>query len=562
MNNDNNLIRNNKFLLFLRNNYFLVVALAICAFMAFFNLGDIEFWGEDEGQTLLYASRFIMGLRDYSLSNLTAFYNNSTLSFVILIQIPFILIFGVWELASRMPSALVTILTLLVFYKIGQLFLDKRSTNFLVLLYAVSGAVGLFKSSIGVGFYIFFILLGFYKLEKFLFAKDIRLRGKFADFHLSLILITMALVSVPDAYFYIPFFIILILVNIKKIGLKKLLLSLIMPVILFSSFVYLEFFLPLKLTGLPNATYEHYIHRRTGLEFVFNIKNLFFGYITSYSIFLVSLFIIAVVVLLILKIKKIIRIPIILIHVLLLFCAHFIFWMFLMKMESGHLLNSYPVVLLFIAYFYKVSNDLINNKKNLRIKVKRIFVVLVNVFFAVFICLSFYHTYILFNDLSLNKEKYPAFYTPGSLPSGYNSGHKIGIKSAAYLLREDQNVGERLVTNIGTAFNFIYMGGELVPYSANNAIELMKAGENIYDNYRIRFVAVSPNLQNKEYLQYIDSRSFNKVIIMHDGEEIYYVYDILKNENLVTVIDRDQYDNNYIREYARIDKALPYYFNF
>src|SRR4030065_2735261 len=178
----------------LKNNLLVIVALGICIFLVFYNLGEIEFWGEDEAQTLLYASRFIIGLKNHSLANATSLYANSTLSFVILVQVPFILIFGVCELASRMPSALVTILTLLVIYKIGLLLLNRKAASFLALLYAVSGAVGLFKSSIGVGFYIFFILLGFYNIEKFLYAPDEKERGKFLNLQAGMVFFFLGVV--------------------------------------------------------------------------------------------------------------------------------------------------------------------------------------------------------------------------------------------------------------------------------------------------------------------------------------------------------------------------------
>lgn len=262
----------NQFLLFLKNNIYLIIAFFICTFLVFYNLGKIEFWGEDEAQTLLYASRFIIGLKNHSLANVTAFYNNATFSFVMLIQVPFILIFGVTELASRMPAAIITILTLFVIYKVGRLFLNRGSVNFLVLAYAVSGAVGLFKSSIGVGFYIFFILLGFFYLERFLYAGRKESRGRFKDLQLGLIFIVMSLISVPDAYFFIPFFFILILLNIKRIGIKKLLLSLIAPIVIFASFVYFEFILPRQLTGFNNATYDHFMGRSEGLELSFNMS--------------------------------------------------------------------------------------------------------------------------------------------------------------------------------------------------------------------------------------------------------------------------------------------------
>ncbi len=545
------------------NSYLILfLAIIICAFIAFYNLGDIEFWGEDEAQTLHNAARFIMGLENHSKANLTALYGNATLSLVILVQVPFILIFGVCELASRMPSALIVVLTLFVFYKIGRLFLDKRSTNFLILLYAVSGAVGLYKSAIGVGLYIFFILLAFYKIEKFLFAPDDKFRGKTIDFQLGLIFVVISLMLVPDAYFFVPFFTVLILVNIRRIGFKKLLLSMIIPVLLFAFFIYYEFVLAKQLTGLPNATYRHFLGRQEGLEMSFNIKNLVLRFTTNFSIFLLILFIISILILIVFRITKKIRLNRLLIHVTLLFSLHFIAWMFFTKMENGHLLNSYPVVFLFTAYAFKVINDFIRENKSIKKGLKKAFITTIYAFCAIILSFNFYHTFILFNNLSLDKSIYQAFYAPGDIPAGYNAGHKVGIKSVAYLLRKEARVGENLVSDKGSAFSFIYMGGNITPYSASNGIELMRAGEDIYHDYKIRFIAISPDFQNKEYLKYIDSQGFNKIVVEYKGKEIYYVYDILKLENIITAVQRDEYDRDYKKEYTNVNVALPYFFNF
>lgn len=555
----------NQFILFVKNNIYLIIAFFICTFLVFYNLGKIEFWGEDEAQTLLYASRFIIGLKNQSLANATAFYSNSTFSFVILVQIPFILIFGVTELASRMPSAIITILTLFVIYKIGKLFLNKRSVNFLVLAYAVSGAVGLFKSSIGVGFYIFFILLGFFYLEKFLYASKKQSRGRFKDLQLGLIFIVMSLVSVPDAYFFIPFFFILILLNIKKIGIKKLLLSLIAPIVIFASFIYFEFILPRQLTGFNNATYDHFIGRKGGLELSFNIKEFFFGYINNFSIYFVILFMLALITLIVLMIYKKIKIPGIIIRIVLLFSLHFIIWMFFTKSENGHLANSYPVALLILAFVYgSISSVQEDNgiqqyeiKKN--VLVKRI---LLNLVIIGFLCLNFYHTFVLFNNLSLNKDGYPGFYTPGKIPAGYVYGHKVGIKSVAYLLRKDNYFTGGLVSHHGSAFNFIYMGGEIIIYHSSDAIDQMIAGEDISNKYHIRYIGISPDFGNKDFLDYIDLKGFKKIVVKYKNKEIYYVYDILTKNNDIIIIERDEFDREYDREYSNIDDALPYFNGF
>ena len=75
-------------------------------------------------------------------------------------------------------------------------------------------------------------------------------------------------------------------------------------------------------------------------------------------------------------------------------------------------------------------------------------------------------------------------------------------------------------------------------------------------------MALCPDFFNKEYLGYIDSRGFKKITITYKGEEIYYIYDILKSEDESIVIERDQYDREYNREYTDIDAALPYFNTF
>jgi len=562
MNFTRSISKSKSFTGFLKNNLILLISLGICIFLAFYNLGEIEFWGEDEAQTLLYASRFILGIKNHSLANATSIYSNATMSFIMLIQVPFILLLGVCEQASRMPAAIITVLTLFVIYRTGLLFLNRKSAGFLALLYAVSGAVGLFKSSIGVGFYIFFILLGFYNIEKFLYAPDEEERGRFLNLQAGLIFVVFALVSVLDAYFFVPFFVIIMLVNIKKIGAKKFFLSLIAPAVIFLSFIYFEFILARKLTGVNNATYQHFMGRRGTLQLTFNFKEFIQGLITGYSIYFVILFLISLIILFILLAVKRVKIPGILKRVMLLFSLHFFIWMFLMEKENGHLMNSYPVFMLIIAFIFQEVAGLIEDNKTLktgsRIALKSVAVFLL----AFFICFNFYQTFIVFNNLSNEKDKYPGIYMPGSIPAGYVWGHKLGIKSAAYLLRKDEFFTGGLVSYHGSAFNFIYMGGEIIVYNPSNGIEYMMAGEDIVKKYKIRYIAISPDFFNKEYLEYIDSKDFKKIIITHGGEEIYYVYDVLKTDGKVVVIGRDQYDRDYNKKYADINVALPYFNSF
>jgi len=547
---------------FLKDNLILLVAIAVCVFLAFYNLGEIEFWGEDEAQTLLYAYRFIIGIKNHSLANATSIYSNATMSFVMLIQVPFILLLGVCELASRMPAAIITILTLPVIYRIGLLFLNRKSAGFLALLYAVSGAVGLFKSSIGIGFYIFFILLGFYNIEKFLYAPVEEERGRFLNLQAGLIFVVFALISVLDAYFFVPFFVVILLVNIKKIGVKRFFLSLIAPVIIFISFIYFEFVLAKKLTGVNNATYEHIMGRRGTIELTFNFKEFIQGFITSYSIYFLILFLISIIILFVLLATGKVKVPGILKRMMLLFSLHFFIWIFLMEKENGHLMNSYPVYMLIIAFVFQEVARLIWDNKTLKTG-SRIILKSATVFLLAFlICFNFYHTYIVFNNLSTEKEKYPGIYMPGRIPAGYVWGHKLGIKSAAYLLREDEFFTGGLVSHYGSAFNFIYMGGEIIVYNSSNAIEYMMAGEDITEKYKIRYIAVSPDFYNKDYMEYIDSKDFKKIIITHNGEEIYYVYDVLKTDGEIVVIDRDQYDREYNKKYGDIGFALPYFNSF
>ena len=572
---------------FLKDRYILIIAFFICAFLVFYNLGRIEFWGEDEGQTLLYASRFLIGLLTHSKDNITAFYTNSTLSSVILIQVPFIMFLGVREIAARMPSAIITVLTLFVIYKIGRLFLNRISLNLLVLLFAVSGAAGLFKTAIGVGFYIFFILLAFYKVEKFLFSPIPEDRGRTADLIQALIYLTLALVFVPDAYFFVPYFAVLLLINIKRVGIKKLLVSLISPVIIFAAFYYFQFIYPKRVLGFNSGTYDHLLGRKSGLVFSFNIKELLLGYITNYSIYFVSLFFIAVLLLIYLRVKKISFFPKPIGRIILLFGLHSIFWMFFVKNESGHLMNSYPVFMLIIAFsigkFWEhlsdsflfknksseinhFSKDINNSHKTnsnaLGSKGKRkVFNGIMMGLAALFLCLNFYHTFVLFDNLSLNKESYPLFYKPYKVPSGYSEGHKTGIKSAAYVLRKKEGPDGILVSDKGVASNFIYMGRGFTSYSSKSAIDMLKDGEDILSKYNIRFVAISPDYPDKNYIPAIEKLGFDKIVIKYQAKDIYYIYDVYGKNGKITYIARDEFDEAYNKEYINLFEALPDYVN-
>jgi len=547
---------------FLYNNWVLIITISISGFLVFYNLGEIEFWGEDEAQTLLYASRFIMGLKHFSQANLTAFYSNATFSIVILLQVPFVLIFGVSELASRMPSAIVTILQLIILYKIGKLFLNKTGVNILLIIYAVSGAVGLFKSSINVGMYILFILIAFYNLELFLYSKNIDERGKISNLMLGLISLTFALISVPDAYLFIPFFTVIILINIKKIGAKKLIISLAAPLALFAIFIYLQFMLPRKLTGANAAAYTHFLGRKSGLELVFNIRELVFGYITNYSVYFIILFLISLVSIIILLILKKIKFPGLLIRMIFLFFVHFFVWMFLTKLENGHTMNSYPVFMCITAFGLQSLYDLFNKNNQVKVNLKKCFRNIMVCLFGILIILNFYHTFTIFNNLALDKSDYPLIYNPGRIPAGYNAAHKVGIKSAAYLLRQRKEGNERLVSDKGVAFNFIYMGGDFAPLAANNAIELMIADQDIVKDYDVRFIGISPDFGNSKYLEFIDSQGFDKIIIFKNSKELYYIYDIKNKNGLIEKIDRDEYDEKYAEDFYSVDTAIPYFRNF
>jgi len=546
----------------IKQNFLLIISIIICAFLVFYNLGDIEFWGEDEGNALLNASRFIIGFLKDSQANKTALYSFSALKMVVMVIVPFIPIFGVCELASRVPNAVMTFITLFVIFKIGSLFLNKRNSGLLALFFAVSGATGIFKSSLGIGIYLFFMLLGFYMIEKFLYNDFYENKQKSIDFQLGLIFITISMMFVLDAYFYIPFFILLIIKNIKRIGLKRLLLSLIIPVILFISFFYLEFILERKLNTLSYSTYDHIMSRRGGINFTFNIRPLILGYIHNYSIYIVALFFISIIILIILRLKKIIKIPGTLTRVFLLFLLPGIFWFFLSTEECGHLMHSYPVLLLTIIYSYGSITDFLKGRNPVKIKVgiRKGLLVSMNVFIVLVLLMSFYHTFILFNDLSLDKNKYIGIYLPYRVPCGSATGRKIGMKSIAYLLRQEKRSEEILVSDKGGAFSFIYMGGNIAPLSSIDAIGLIRNGRDIYKEFKIRYVGISADFEDYNYIKLMEEKGYNKIIVKHKGKDIYYVYDLLARGKLSRVIDRDQYDKEYMEKYSNLYDALPVYF--
>jgi len=342
------------------------------------------------------------------------------------------------------------------------------------------------------------------------------------------------------------------LLNIRKIGLKRFFKGLVGFIGVLGFFIFYEFILPLNLTGNPNKTYEHFLSRGEGLNFAFNIRALILGYVHNYSIFFVIALFGSAIILFLFYLKKKEKFPPVFFRIILLFLIHFSIWMFLVKNECGHLMNHFLVPMLIIGFGFQILWDYLKNQKRYLKKI----LITVSV---ILLLLNSYHTFMLFNSLSLEKEKYPLYFTPYRVPCGYLEGRKIGIKSVSYLLRPKLNPNEILVSDKGVAFNFLYMGQGFTNVSSLHAIELLISGADIYKSYNVRFIGIEPSNLSLGYVRDFDKMGYNKLIVKEGDSQIYFVYDILK-KGQVEEIDRDQYDRQYYTEYASdVLTAIPYY---
>lgn len=147
---------------------FLSIA-AVTFFFHFYNLGYSEL-SNDETEAVIYSAYLAHGIdHPFLLGSLFIFSHPPVR---ILVNIPFMLLFGASETVMRFPHALFGALAIIPLYLIGERLYGKKEAMLACLFYAVSGVSAINNESQGVGIYLFFVLLALYYLVLFLNDKE------------------------------------------------------------------------------------------------------------------------------------------------------------------------------------------------------------------------------------------------------------------------------------------------------------------------------------------------------------------------------------------------------
>lgn len=142
---------------------FIVIAIGVILFIPF--LGNVPLFDWDE-INFAEAAREMLLTKNYTqvTINFEPFWEKPPL--FIWMQALSMHLFGINEMAARLPNAICGILTLLIIYKIGKRFINQKMAIIWVLLYAGSMLPHMyFKSGIIDPFFNLFIFLGIYFLS-------------------------------------------------------------------------------------------------------------------------------------------------------------------------------------------------------------------------------------------------------------------------------------------------------------------------------------------------------------------------------------------------------------
>lgn len=105
----------------------LILAGVLATVLSLYNMGSVEFWGEDEAQPLYFVARTLIGLQTGSLTDLGAILISSHPPMRMLVEIPFVLIGGVTEFSARFPNFLSSLVILYILYRLFQPILDRSA---------------------------------------------------------------------------------------------------------------------------------------------------------------------------------------------------------------------------------------------------------------------------------------------------------------------------------------------------------------------------------------------------------------------------------------------------
>ena len=300
------------------------------------NVSGMEFFGEDETGTAIINARTVLGLITHNPYNLTAAMGSSHPPVRNLVQVPFLALLGMQELAIFLPHILGSLGIFAFLFLIGRTFLKPSGLIFLAVLYSCSAAYAYNRSPNGFGLFLFFEIASFYFSLRWEQSSSTR------NLTAAWFLASLACLTYLEGILFVPYLLLITLLPlrlhplrmiVRKVGFGLIVFSL--PLLLYGVVFFL---LPLLVLGKPVGNLEHLFQRQSNLGLTNNLGAFWGQFYTmfgpSFALVLLGSFLFSVI--------RISTIPPILRRLGAFFGLHLGTWLFFFTLECGHTLFAYP----------------------------------------------------------------------------------------------------------------------------------------------------------------------------------------------------------------------------
>jgi len=501
----------------------------------------IEFFGEDEVWTSITNARILYGLKFLDITNISALLASPHPPVRNITQIPFQLFWGINEWTLFLPGIVSSLGIYVCLLIITRKFLSTRGMVFLGVFYTASAAYVINRSPNGHGWFILFLLLSFELIYRW------RQCGRLTYLVAAWLFTAIATLTYLDGLLFVPYLIWgTFFTRDIAIGHRKRIMAMsgfLLPLGIYSL---LFLWLPYVVLNHPVGNLAHLLERQSGITlFENNLARMGLNYYYTFNPYFTAVFTLSMVVV----IARWKTIPEKLAHFVAFWVLHIFCWLFLFSLECGHTLYSYPLFLSISAWVIDGVWDRVSEnqfRKGLVITVLVIGVIT-----------SVGYNYSVFNDPQPRKEYYGYGYFKDFLPCGVNYCHQIGLKSAAYLIRDHSESEDLFLGDMGGSMNLFYLDRADPPLSLDELFGLLQETPqlNIYQHFRIRYIGLrttTPDFQEKRKLL---DRSLDPywIFVGPGGDNRLVIWDTLAEPRRTpVVIQTRQYETAFNREYNEV----------
>lgn len=527
----------------------ILIVVLVSAFFHFYNLGLSEFVN-DETIAANYLIRVLYGFDNPLFFGSLFIYPHPPVR--ILASIPFVLLFGMTEFAMRFPNALFGTFAIFPLYGAGRQLYGRQVALLSSLLYAISGVSAVNRQGQGVGIYVFFVLLAFYYLVRFIKENDQARTSRY------MLIVSMALTIATYTYLEAIMFMLPVVYFVaRKYGIGGFIR---VKGIRKASFLYLSaltvyfllwYIMPqiaLRFGYIRSENAGNVVHLNERLSGVgaFNLFDIFVQYIEYNSLFYFLLVLLGIIAAVYwgwseegTRINTFFVLP------------HLLIWTVFFKNIVMHPMYDLALIALLAA------GGLVKTLSWLRER-SQAFGQSFALLMAVFIGLSAWHHYVAHNQSQIS------FKVENGLIGGtVNRPIQLGSKAAGYFVRmHSPSVTDRVFT-LGTGSAEFYSGRLQVKSPLpGNEIETLDDVLTLMQSsgwHSVRYVIITRD--NYVLWEYVQANYALEAIVTVKGAPSLYLFNALAvpAETSPQLLASEQYEAAYDKAFSNWRETLPWF---